>query len=90
MMTLASRTQRKSKIIQRGFYQDIRLFWVQVRKRNGTAAHMMDNWDRTANKMAQQFKETGHPIFTATSALIRGMLKQRQGKCTVHFNGDFS
>ena len=37
-------------------------------------------WDRTANKMVQQFKETGHPIFTATSALSRGMLTQRRGK----------
>ena len=46
-------------------------------------------WDRTANKMVQQFKETGHSIFTATSALSRGMLKQRNGKCTIHFNGDF-
>ena len=40
-------------------------------------------------KMAQQFKEIGHPIFTATSALSRGMLQQRKGKCTIHFNGDF-
>ena len=46
-------------------------------------------WDRTANKMVQQFKETGHPIFTVTSALSRGTLKQRKGKCTIHFNGDF-
>ena len=35
-------------------------------------------WDRTANKMVQQFKETGHPIFTATRALSRGILKQRK------------
>ena len=35
--------------------------------------------------MVQQFKETGHPIFTATGALSRGMLKQRKGKSTIHF-----
>ena len=45
-------------------------------------------WDRIANKMVQQFKETGHPIFTATSALSSGMLKRRRGKSTIHFNGD--
>ena len=41
--------------------------------------------DRTANKMVQQ----GHPIFPATSALSRGILKRRNGKSTIHFNGDF-
>ena len=45
-------------------------------------------WDRTANKMVQQFKETGHPIFTVTSALSRRILKQRKGRSTIHFNGD--
>ena len=47
-------------------------------------------WDRTANEMVQQFKETGHPIFTATSAVSRGTLKRRNGKSTIHFNGDFT
>ena len=45
--------------------------------------------DRTANKMVQQFKETGRPIFTATSALSRKNLKQRKGRITIHFNGEF-
>ena len=40
-------------------------------------------------KMIQQLKETGHHIFTDTSALSRGMLKQRKVKSTIHFNGDF-
>ena len=34
--------------------------------------------------MVQQFKETGHPIFISTSALSRGILKQRRGKSTIH------
>ena len=46
-------------------------------------------WDRTANKMVQQFKKTGCPIFTATSALGRAILRQRRGKSTIHFNGYF-
>ena len=45
--------------------------------------------DRTANKMVQQWKETSHPIFIATSALSCGSLKRRNGKSTIHFNGDF-
>ena len=32
-----------SSISRTGFYQDIGLFWVQVRKRSGTVAHVMDN-----------------------------------------------
>ena len=44
-------------------------------------------WDCTANKMVQQFKETGRPIFTATSALSRAILRQRRGKSTIHFKG---
>ena len=56
-------------------------FWVQVRKGNDWYGSSFDGqWDRTANRMVQQFKETGHPIFTATSTLSRGILKQRRGK----------
>ena len=40
-------------------------------------------WDRTANRMVQQFKETGHPIFINTSALSHGVLKRRNGKGTI-------
>ena len=45
-------------------------------------------WDRTANKMVQQVKETSYPIFTSTSALSRGVLKGRNGSSTIHLNGD--
>ena len=47
------------------------------------------HWDRTANLMEQQFKEAAHLMFTSTSALSRGMLRERKGKSTIHFNGDF-
>ena len=39
--------------------------------------------------MVLRFKETGHLVFKSTSALSRGILNQRKGKCTIHFNGDF-
>ena len=38
--------------------------------------------------MVQRFKETGHLVFKSTSALSRGILKQRKGIRTIHFNGD--
>ena len=46
-------------------------------------------WNCTSTKMGQRFKETGHPIFNSTNAFSRGNLKQRRGRCTIHFNGDF-
>ena len=42
----------------------------------------------TADKMIQRFKETGHRVFKSVSALIRGILKQKKGKTSIHFNGD--
>ena len=45
-------------------------------------------WDSTADKMVQRFKETGHPVFKSISALSRGILKEMKGKSTIHFNGD--
>ena len=68
MMGIASRMPRMPRTTRRGFYQGIGLFCVQVRKRNGTVVHMMENGTVQPTKMVQQFKETGHPIFTATSA----------------------
>ena len=46
------------------------------------------HWNCTANKMVQQFKETGHLVFKGVSALRRGVLKQKKGKTSIHFNGD--
>ena len=41
--------------------------------------------------MIQRFKETSHlvfKLFKCINALSRGILKQRKGKNTIHFNGD--
>ena len=72
------------------FFKDIGRFWFQGRKRNGMAIPTIKKgqWNCTANKLVQQFKETGHLIFKSTSALSRGILKQKKGRCTIHFNGD--
>ena len=45
-------------------------------------------WNCVAAKMVQRFKETGHPEFKSISALSRGILKQKTGKTSIHFNGD--
>ena len=44
-------------------------------------------WDSTADNMVQQFKETGHLVFKGISGLSRGILKQKEGQSTIHFNG---
>ena len=65
MMRIASRMPRKSRITQKGFYQDIGLFWVQVRDRDGEVTRMMDNrtvqptkWYSNSKKMVILFS---HP-----------------------------
>ena len=45
-------------------------------------------WNCTANKVAQRFKEIGHLVFKSASVLICGILKQKKGACTTHFNED--
>ena len=49
-----------------------------------------EDWDSTANKMFQRFRETGHPVFKSISALSRGIQKRKNGKETIQFNGDSS
>ena len=40
--------------------------------------------------MVERFIETGHPVFKGISALSRGILKRKGGRCTIHFNADSS
>ena len=55
----------------------------------GTYNHKPDgSWNRTAEKMLQNFKDSGHPIFRCTSPLERGELRSKDsGKKSVHYNG---
>ena len=39
-------------------------------------------------KNVQRFKETGRLVLKSISALSPGILKQKKGKSTIHFNGD--
>ena len=46
------------------------------------------SWNRTAEKMLQNFEGSGHPIFRCTSALERGQLRSKEGgQTSIHFNG---
>ena len=37
------------------------------------------DWDRVAELMMIKFRESGHPVFRATSPLSRGILKSKGG-----------
>ena len=55
----------------------------------GSSSHAQKGqWNCVAAKMVQRFQETGHPEFKNISALSRGILKQKTGKTSIHFNGD--
>ena len=46
-------------------------------------------WDRVAELMMTKFRDSGHPVFQATSALYRGQLKSKGGgKLSIHFCAD--
>ena len=46
-------------------------------------------WVRVAELMMIKFRESGHPIFRATSPLSRGTLKSKGGgKLSIHFCAD--
>ena len=40
--------------------------------------------------MVERFKDTGHPVFKSISAVSRGILKQKNGRDTIHFCGALS
>ena len=43
-------------------------------------------WDRVAEQMMIKFRESGHPVFTATSPLSPGTLESKGGgKLSIHF-----
>ena len=47
------------------------------------------DWDRVAELMMIKFRESGHPVFRATSPLSRGTLKSKGcGKLSIHFCAD--
>ena len=46
-------------------------------------------WDKMAELMMVTFRESGHPVFRATSPLSRGQLKSKGGgKLSIHYCAD--
>ena len=40
--------------------------------------------------MVANFKDSGHPVFRASSALDRGILKKKGARCTIHFSAELA
>ena len=49
-----------------------------------------EHWNETADIMFENFKESEHPILRGISALNRGVLKRKGGKCTIQFTAESS
>ena len=47
-------------------------------------------WDLCASRMVNDFENSGHPVFKAISPLGRGILKRKNNRDTIHFNGVYS
>ena len=45
-------------------------------------------WNTAADVTVANFKDSGHLFFRASSALDRGFLKKKGGRCTIHFSAD--
>ena len=62
------------------------------RKWHGTHCYKPEGqWNTAADVMVGQFLEdSGHRVFRASSALDRGFLKEKVGKCTIRSSGDMS
>ena len=43
-------------------------------------------WNTVADVIVANFKDSGHPVFRASSSLDRGFLKKKGRRCTMHFS----
>ena len=49
-----------------------------------------EKWQDTANMMVEQFELSGRPVFKGVSPLVRGTLRKKDNKETIHFSADAS
>ena len=63
---------------------------IQKRTQNGDTYKPEGQWNKLADVIVEIFKESGHPIFRGISALNRGTLKSKGGRCTIHFSAESS
>ena len=55
----------------------------------GYATNYGGKWDLRASQMVEIFKNSGHPVFQGVSPLGRGILKKKNNRDTIHFNGEY-
>ena len=46
-------------------------------------------WDLRASQMVEEFKNSGHPVFKGVSPLGRGIVKKKNNRDTIHYNGEY-
>ena len=54
----------------------------------GYATNYGGKWDLRASQMVKDFENSGHPVFHGISPLGRGILKMKNNRDTIHFNGE--
>ena len=55
----------------------------------GYAAENGGKWDLRASQMVETFENSGHPSFQGVSPLGGGILKKRNNREIIHFNGEY-
>ena len=67
--------------LRKDFQQDVGYSSDLDQKRSGILLTTKEQgeWDRVAESMMIKFRESGHPVFRATSPLSRGTLKSKCG-----------
>ena len=77
--------------LQKDFQQDVghSAGWIRKEVVSTYNERPQGEWDRVAELMMIKFRESGHPVFRATSPLSRGTLKSKGGgKLSIHFCAD--
>ena len=55
----------------------------------GCATNYGGNWDLRASQMVEDFENPGHRVFRGVSPLGRGILKKKNNRDTIHYNGEY-
>ena len=46
-------------------------------------------WDLRTSQMVEHFENPGHPVFQGVNPLGRGILKKKNNRDPIHFNGEY-
>ena len=93
MIEFVFRIRKKSRNTRRDSRKDTARVWVLETRRTGMElflTHLKENGILQPLRKVERFEDTGHPVFKSVSALIRGILKKKNGRDTIHINADDS